>query len=72
MKDILTITDPVRASFIQALLKDAGIAFVIRDSYMSDLLGQQNGLFPKRLAVPQDNIIQAKRVLEAAEQWYDE
>ncbi|MCE2517187.1 MAG: DUF2007 domain-containing protein [Alphaproteobacteria bacterium] len=72
MKDILTITDPVRISFIEALLKDAGIIYAIRDGHMADLLGQQNGLFPRRLAVEDDAVMQAERVLRSAEQWYDE
>lgn len=72
MKDILTITDPVRISFLEALLKDAGIAYAIRDGHMADLLGQQNGLFPRRLAVEEGAVMQAERVLRAAEQWYDE
>lgn len=72
MKDILTITDPVRISFIEALLKDANIAYAIRDGHMADLLGQQNGLFPRRLAVGDDDVMQAERILRGAEQWYDE
>jgi hypothetical protein len=72
MKDILTITDPVRISFIEALLKDAGIGYAIRDGHIADLLGQQNGLFPRRLAVSSDDAMQAERILRAAEQWYDE
>jgi hypothetical protein len=72
MKDILTITDPVRISYIEALLKDAGITYAIRDAYIADLLGQQNGLFPRRLAVENDDAMQAERILRAAEQWYDE
>jgi hypothetical protein len=72
MKDILTITDPVRISFIEVLLKDARIRYAILDAHMSDLLGQHNGLFPKRLAVDADNAMQAERILRQAEQWYDE
>jgi len=72
MKDILTLTDPVRISFIEALLKDAGIAYAIRDGHMADLLGMQNGLFPRRLAVDEDDARQAERVLRAADQWYDD
>jgi hypothetical protein len=72
MKDLLTITDPVRVSFIEALLKDAGIAYVIRDGHMADLLGQQNGLFPRRLAVNEDDAMQVERILKEADQFYDE
>jgi len=72
MKDILTLTDPVRISFIEALLKEAGIAYAIRDGYMADLLGMQNGLFPRRLAVDEDDARQAERILRGADQWYDD
>ena len=72
MKDILTVIDPVRISFIEALLKDAGIPYVIRDGHMADLLGQQNGLFPRRLAVDHQYTNQAERILKQAEQFYDE
>ena len=72
MKDILMLTDPVRISFIEALLKDAGIAYAIRDSHMADLLGMQNGLFPRRLAVGEDDAMQAERILRDADQWYDD
>ncbi len=72
MDDILVLTDPVRISFIEALLKEAGIAYFIRDVHMADLLGAQNGLFPKRLAVAHDDITQARRVLESAGQFYDD
>ena len=72
MKDILTIIDPVRISYIEALLKEAGIAYFIRDGHMADLLGQRNGLFPRRLAVDDDDVMQAERILRNADQWFDE
>ena len=72
MKDILTIIDPVRISYIEALLKEAGIAYAIRDGHMANLLGQHNGLFPRRLAVDDDDAMQAERVLRNADQWFDE
>ena len=72
MKDILKVTDPVRISFIEAILKDAGIGYVIRDGHMADVFGQHNGLFPRRLAVDVDDVMQAERVLKEAEQFYDE
>ncbi|MGC6484448.1 MAG: DUF2007 domain-containing protein [Candidatus Puniceispirillales bacterium] len=72
MKDILTLSEPVRISYIEALLKDAGIPYAIRDAYMSDLLGASNMLFPRRLAVDEDSVMQAERVLRAAGQFYDD
>ena len=72
MKDILTLSEPVRISYIEALLKDAGIAYAIRDAYMADLLGASNVLFPRRLAVEEDAVMQAERILRAAGQIYDD
>jgi hypothetical protein len=72
MKDILTLSEPVRISYIEALLKDAGIRYVIRDAHMADLLGSSNVLFPRRLAVEDDAVMQAERILRAAEQFYDD
>lgn len=72
MKDILTIIDPVRVSYIEALLKDAGIGYAIHDGHMADLLGGQNGLFPRRLAVQSDDVMQTERILKAAGQFYDD
>ena len=72
MRDILNLMDPVRTSFIEALLKDAGIDYVIRDSHMADLLGPNNGLVPRRLAVAEDDAMQAERVLRGAGQFHDD
>lgn len=72
MNDLLTLTDPVRISFIEAILKEAGIAYMIRDAHMADLLGAHNGLFPKRLAVAEDDAMQAERVLRNAGQFHDD
>ena len=72
MRDILNLMDPVRISFIEALLKDAGIGYVIRDGHMADLLGQANGLIPRRLAVADEDAMQAERVLRGAGQFHDD
>lgn len=72
MKDILTLSEPVRISYIEALLKDAGITYAIRDTHMADLLGASNMLFPRRLAVDEDEVMQAERILRAAGQFYDD
>ena len=72
MKDILTLIDPVRITFIEAILKDAGIGYSIRDTHMADLLGPANGLFTRRLAVADDDAMQAERVLRQAGQFHDD
>lgn len=67
MEIILRTTDPVRLSFIVALLKDAGIESVVLDQAISAMEGSI-GAFPRRLAVAADDASRARRVLwEAGE-----
>ena len=72
MKDILNLVDPVRISFIEALLKEAGIGYAIQDSHMADLMGQTSGVFPRRLAVAQEDAVRAERILREAGELYDD
>lgn len=72
MKELITITDPVRISFIEALLNEADIDYVIRDANVAYLFGQDNGLFPRRLAVGYRDVMPAVRILTAAGQYYNE
>ena len=69
MRVLLTTTDPVRLSFLVALLRDGGCAPVVLDAAISALEGGI-GAFPRRLAVPEEQARQALRVLrEAGETW---
>lgn len=65
MRILLATTDPVRLSFLVALLRDAGCAPVVLDGAISALEGGI-GIFPRRLAVPEDEAAQAMRVLREA------
>ena len=56
MKEVLRSSDPVRLSFITALLADAGIEAYILDTHMSILEGSASAI-PRRLMV--------------ADEWYD-
>ena len=47
---IATTTDPVRLSFLRALLRDAGIDTLVLDAHISAIEGGI-GAFPRRLAV---------------------
>ena len=61
--------DPVRLSFLAALLRDAGIGTVLLDQHMSAVEGSI-GAIPRRLMVATDDYAQARRVLaEAGEAW---
>jgi Putative prokaryotic signal transducing protein len=65
---IATTNDPVRLSFLHALLRDAGIAAVLLDAHMSAVEGSI-GAFPRRLAVPERDWLLARRVLTEAGEW---
>ncbi len=69
MRELLRSTDPVRLSFLTALLRDAEIEPLVLDIYVSAVEGSI-GAFPKRLMVDEDDFARAKRVLdEAGEDW---
>jgi hypothetical protein len=65
MRVLLATTDPVRLSFLIALLRDAGCAPMVLDGHVSALEGGI-GAFPRRLAVPAEEEAQARRVLREA------
>ena len=61
--------DPVRLSFLTALLADAGIRAVLLDQHMSAVEGSISAI-PRRLMVATDDYARARRVLaEAGEAW---
>lgn len=67
MRIVATTTDPVRLSFLRALLTDAGIESIVLDSHISAIEGGI-GAFPRRLAVVMDDEARARAVLlEAGE-----
>ena len=65
MRVLVTTNDPVRLSFLVALLTDAGIRCVLLDSAMSAVEGSI-GAFPRRLVVDEDDAAAALRVLREA------
>jgi hypothetical protein len=65
MQVILSTTDPVRLSFLLALLRDAGLDPVVLDAAISAVEGGI-GAFPRRLAVPTDQVRRALAVLSEA------
>lgn len=65
MRVIATTTDPVRLSFLRALLADAGIATVVLDAHISAVEGGI-GAFPRRLAVAAQDEAEAREVLRDA------
>lgn len=65
MHTVVTSNDPVRLSFLAALLKDAGIACVLLDAHASSVDGSI-GAVPRRLAVAEADAARARRVLQEA------
>jgi hypothetical protein len=65
MRVILSTTDPVRLSFLLALLRDAGLKPLVLDAAIS---AQEGGIgaFPRRLAVPEEQAARALAVLADA------
>jgi len=62
---LATSNDPVRLSFLTALLADAGIVAVVLDVHTSAVEGSI-GAIPRRLAVAQQDEQRARRVLREA------
>jgi len=65
MRVVATSNDPVRLSYLTALLADAGIEAVLFDLHASIVEGSI-GAIQRRLAVPSDDYAQACRVLGEA------
>jgi Putative prokaryotic signal transducing protein len=65
MRVLVSSNDPVRLSFLAALLADAGIAVLVFDLHASVTEGSI-GAIQRRLAVPQEDELRARRVLSEA------
>lgn len=65
MRTLVRSTDPVRLSFLQALLAAEGIETFVLDTHMSTLEGSISAL-PRRLAVACDDYDRARRLLAEA------
>lgn len=62
MHDLLRTNDPVLVSFVEALLRDAGLSCHVADTNMSVVEGSI-GIFPRRVMVADDALAAARRVL---------
>ncbi|MBK8158609.1 MAG: DUF2007 domain-containing protein [Rhodospirillaceae bacterium] len=67
MRELVRSGDPVRLSFLTALLADAGIESLILDTHSSVMQGSL-GILPQRLMVADEDLAQALAVLIEAEQ----
>jgi NADH:ubiquinone oxidoreductase subunit K len=62
MTELLRTNDVVLLTAIEALLSGAKIEFVVADRHMSALEGSI-GALPRRVLVPADQVVKARRVL---------
>lgn len=62
MIELMRSNDPVVISFVEALLRDAGLTFFVADRNMSVIEGSI-GILPRRVMVSQDDIAVARRLL---------
>ena len=65
MRVLVTSNDPVRLSFLTALLADAGITAVLLDVHASAIEGSI-GAIPRRLMVATEDERHARQVLREA------
>ena len=65
MEEIVRTNNLVTISFIEALLKDAGITPFIADQNMSVIEGSL-GILPRRVLVPEDRAEEARGILRDA------
>jgi hypothetical protein len=70
MVELLRTNDPVRLSWVMALLSDADIESIVFDSHTSILEGSI-GALPRRLMVIDDDLSRARYVLDSAGEAYD-
>ena len=65
MEELIRTNDLVLISFIEALLRDAGINALVMDQNMSVLEGSL-GVLPRRVMVPSDQIEEARALIAEA------
>ncbi|TYR31916.1 DUF2007 domain-containing protein [Mesorhizobium microcysteis] len=65
MIELMRTNDPVLISFVEALLRDAGVGYFVADQNMSVIEGSI-GILPRRVMVSQDELEEARRLLADA------
>jgi len=64
--EIETTNDPVKLSFIQAVLKDAGIKAIVLDAETAGMFGGALPWVKRRVLVPDEQAEKARRALADA------
>ncbi len=62
MQELLRTNDPVELSFASHVLREEGVDFVVADMFMSAIEGSI-GAIPRRILVPDDQLVKAKIAL---------
>ena len=65
MEELLRTNNPVTISFVESLLREAGIGVMVADQNMSIVEGSI-GILPRRILVEADRIEQARRIVRDA------
>lgn len=65
MHDLIRTNDPVLVSFVESLMKDAGIGCLVADTGMSIMEGSV-GIIPRRILVDPAMATQARRIITEA------
>ncbi len=65
MKELIRTNDAVVISFVESLLRDAGISCLVADQNMSVLDGSI-GILPRRIMVLEEDMTPARRILADA------
>lgn len=65
MIELMRTNDAVLISFVEALLRDAGIVFFVADNNMSIVEGSL-GILPRRIMVRDDSVDEARHLLNDA------
>jgi hypothetical protein len=70
VREIARSTDPVRLSFLTALLSDGGVTAVLFDTHASIVQGSI-GVLPQRLMVADVDYDEAVTILKSAAEWHE-
>lgn len=65
MIELLRTNDPVLISFVEALLRDSDIDFLVADQNMSIMEGSI-GVLPRRVLISEDDLARARRLMKDA------
>jgi Putative prokaryotic signal transducing protein len=65
MEELLRSNNPVTLSFVESLMREAGIGVLVADQNMSIVEGSL-GIIPRRILVESDRIEHARRIVRDA------